>query len=100
MASEPSRKIGVIDCPCCGESMPVRQNGRDTLNISCPWCGVSSYAKGGTEAHRIVTSWLRKDPGAQPATVAEAVPAAPTPPTPSAAASVAKIAQGFNLGAL
>lgn len=60
MANEPSRTIGKIDCGVCGEELPVRQNGRDTLNISCPWCGTSAYVKGGTEAHRIVNGWLRK----------------------------------------
>lgn len=59
MASEPSRTIGKIDCGVCGEELPVRQNGRDTLNISCPWCGTSAYVKGGTEAHRIVSGWVR-----------------------------------------
>lgn len=59
MATEPTRKVGNMDCTVCGEVMPVRQNGRDTLNLSCPWCGHSSYAKGGTEAHRIVSGWIR-----------------------------------------
>lgn len=68
-----------MDCTVCGEVMPVRLNGRDTLNLSCPWCGHSSYAKGGTEAHRIVSGWIRKD----------AVPEEPprTPPQPSASAA-------------
>lgn len=67
MATEPSRTIGKIDCPVCGEELPVRQNGRDTLNTSCPWCGHSSYVKAGTEAHRIVSRWIRKpaEPAAQ-----------------------------------
>lgn len=59
-ANDPSRTIGRIDCPVCGEDMPVRQNGRDTLNISCPWCGVSSYSKGGTEANKIIAGWIRR----------------------------------------
>lgn len=103
MANEPSRKIGSMDCTVCGEVMPVRQNGRDTLNLSCPWCGHSSYAKGGTEAHRIVTGWIRYDAAAndeKPAPVAH-VPAAPVP---VAAASVVKITKAmrpaFDLGGL
>lgn len=76
MAKEPSRTIGKIDCMVCGEEMPVRQNGRDTLNLSCPWCGHSSYAKGGTGAHEIVSGWLRKDDSAaQAAKSATPVPA-------------------------
>lgn len=67
MATEPSRTIGKIDCGVCGEELPVRQNGRDTLNISCPWCGTSAYVKGGTEAHRIVSGWVRGTAAAEPA---------------------------------
>lgn len=73
MAKEPSRTIGKIDCMVCGEEMPVRQNGRDTLNLSCPWCGHSSYAKGGTGAHGIVIKWIRTD------AVALGDPAVPVP---------------------
>lgn len=85
MAKEPSRTIGKIDCMVCGEEMPVRQNGRDTLNLSCPWCGHSSYAKGGTGAHQIVSTWLRKDAAVvDPAPVADPV-AVPAPaPVPAA----------------
>jgi len=96
MVTEASRKVGSIDCCMCGESMPVRENGRGTLNLSCPWCGHSSYAKPGTEAHRIASGWLRKD---APASAPEAAPEA----TPAAAISVAKLAKaarGFSLGDL
>lgn len=91
------KTLGAIDCPCCGEDLPVKQNGRDTLNISCPWCGVSSYAKGGTQAHGIITGWLRKttQQAAKPATVAEAAPGAKPAPSP-----LAKIAKTFALGEL
>lgn len=104
MASEPSRKIGSMVCLVCGEVMPVRQNGRDTLNLSCPWCGYSSYAKGGTQAHRIVSEWIRKDaavPEKEISPVASTVAAAPVP---VASASVAKIAKAvrpaFDMGVL
>ena len=86
------KTLGAIDCPCCGEDLPVKQNGRDTLNISCPWCGVSSYAKGGTQAHGIIMKWLRKTTP-QAETVAEAAPSAKPAPSP-----LAKIARGFQLG--
>ena len=95
MATEnSSRNIGSIDCVVCGETMPVKQNGRDTLNLSCPWCGFSAYAKGGTEAHGIVAGWLRKD--AMP----EAVPAAPvvTPAAPAPASPPATIAKAVKKG--
>lgn len=75
--AEANRKIGSIDCPVCGETLPVRQNGRDTLNISCPWCGVSSYAKGGSAAHKIITGWL--GPGHEPAPQPVAAEPAPAP---------------------
>lgn len=103
MANEPSRKIGSMDCTVCGEVMPVRQNGRDTLNLSCPWCGHSSYAKGGTEAHRIVTGWIRKDAAAEDQKPVASL-AVPVAPVPVAAASVVKVAKAmrpvFDLGGL
>ena len=100
MATEQSRKIGVIDCCVCGESMPVRQNGRHTINLSCPWCGHSSYAKGGTEAHRIVSGWIRKD--AAPVEAVPAIPAAaPVAPVAAPLANLVKaVKKGFDLGAI
>lgn len=85
MATEPTRKVGQMDCCVCGEVMPVRLNGRDTLNLSCPWCGHSSYAKVGTEAHRIITGWVRKDaaPEAPPQPSASVVHAAVLLPQPA-----------------
>ena len=88
------KTLGAIDCPCCGEDLPVKQNGRDTLNISCPWCGVSSYAKGGTQAHGIIMQWLRKTTP-QAETVAEAAPSAKPVPAP-----LASLAKTFALGNL
>lgn len=106
--AEQSRKIGSMDCCVCGEVMPVRQNGRDTLNLSCPWCGHSSYAKGGTEAHRIVSGWIRHDdPGRTPppvASVATGVASKDDAPAAPPAASIAAIAattrKAFSLGDL
>lgn len=99
-----SRKVGAMDCVVCGEVMPVKQNGRDTLNVSCPWCGFSAYAKGGTEAHRIVAGWVRNDAAeAEPVKpVAAAKPAEPAQEEkPAPAVSVAKIAKAaFSLGDL
>lgn len=100
MANEQSWIIGKIDCVMCGEEMPVRQNGRDTFNLSCPWCGHSSYAKGGTQAHSIVEGWLKKEEKPAP------IPATPEPktehaaPVVSAVASLAKTARGFALEGL
>jgi transposase-like protein len=79
-SNEPSRLIGKIDCPVCSEELPVRQNGRDTVNLSCPWCGLSAYAKGGTQAHGIVTGWIRKEEGTQAQQVKPAAPKAPAAP--------------------
>ena len=77
MATDSSvRVVGKADCVICGEEMPVKQNGRDTLNISCPWCGVSAYVKGGTQAHGIVLGWVRKSGNEQEA---------PTPKKPAPA---------------
>jgi len=74
--------IGKIDCPVCGEQMPVKLNGRDTLNTSCPWCGNSSYAKQGTQAHSIISGWLRSDGGAAISHGKPAAPIAPAAPAP------------------
>lgn len=103
MASDPVKYMGKIDCPVCGEDLHVRQNGRDTLNISCICCGVSSYAKGGTPAHGMIMGWLNK--GAPAPAAAAPVPAHPQPiPTPApapAAQNIAKaIKSGFSMGAL
>lgn len=94
MATEPTKTVGKIDCICCGQLIPVRQNGRDTLNISCPWCGLSAYAKGGTESHRTINGWLRKD--AAP----EAAPAAPAAPGAPGAGPLVAVKNAFNLGAV
>lgn len=83
MASEPVKLIGEVDCICCGKVMPVRQNGRDTLNISCPWCGLSAYAKGGTEAHKIIGGWMRKSSPDEPEKSPAPAPVAPPVPAPS-----------------
>ena len=100
MATEnSSRNIGSIDCVVCGETMPVKQNGRDTLNLSCPWCGFSAYAKGGTEAHGIVAGWLRND--AAPVEAVPAIPAAApvsTPAAPAPASPLATIAKAVKKG--
>lgn len=58
MAGETNNTIGRCACPFCREELPIRNNGRGTLNVSCPWCGVSAYAKPGTGAHAIITGWL------------------------------------------
>ena len=103
MATLPSRTIGKMDCGVCGEEMPVRQNGRDTINISCPWCGVSAYCKGGSEAHRIVSGWIRTEAVPVAAKPAPEKPAAPVA-APSPTAQIAKIAKAvkpaFDMGAL
>lgn len=103
MASEPTKYVGKIDCPICGEDLHVRQNGRDTLNVSCICCGVSSYAKGGTAAHETITGWLRdKTPGAASKEDAPAaVPAKQASTSTAPAHSIAEsIKRGFSLGAL
>lgn len=51
MATVPSKKIGRIKCDCCGEEFPVKQNDQGTLNLSCPWCNQTKYAKAGTQAY-------------------------------------------------
>lgn len=86
MVTDAVKFIGKADCIVCGEEIPVRENGRGTLNLSCPWCGVSAYVKPGSQAHRIAQGWVR----AAPATPA---PAAPAPAAPAPKAKKA----GFSL---
>lgn len=62
--NEHANTIGKCGCAFCGEDLPVRNNGRGTLNVTCPWCGVSAYAKPNTQAHKIIMSWLPKEASA------------------------------------
>jgi len=60
MVTKAAQIIGKMDCPLCSEEMPVKENELGTLNISCPWCGLTAYVKPGQQAHRIASGWIRK----------------------------------------
>jgi hypothetical protein len=102
------KTIGAVDCLCCSREVPVKKNGRGTLNTSCPWCGFSSYAKEGTEAHKIVTGWVRVFAAEVPKAAAVVAPAevpkaaavvAPAE-VPKVAGALKKIARAFDMGEL
>jgi hypothetical protein len=44
--------IGTVDCLACGRNLIVKCNDRGALNLSCPHCDFSAYAKEGTEAKK------------------------------------------------
>lgn len=109
MVTKVSRTLGDIDCLACGEKIPVKENEAGTLNLSCPWCGLSAYAKAGTEAHGIANGWVRKPDKPDKTAGAGAATVVPsredtTAAAPAPAASVASIAatarKAFSLGDL
>ena len=72
-------KIGTIKCLCCGQELPVKENDNGALNLSCPWCDLSAYAKKGTQAHKLLAPKVKRDEApaaAAPAAVVAAAPAA------------------------
>ena len=46
--------IGTARCVCCEREIPAKQSETGTLDLSCQWCDLPTYAKPGTEAHRIL----------------------------------------------
>lgn len=91
--AQPSKLVGSMSCwnPNCGEDIPVKEGEKGAMNLSCPWCGLSAYAKAGTEAHGDATALMKPAKAAAPVVVPvagpEPVPApAPAPKKPAAAA--------------
>lgn len=74
-------RVGSISCPaaaygCNNLDATVSETGAKTLNVSCHRCGVSSYAKQGTKAHRLITAHMTPDADAPAKTAAPAAPPA------------------------
>lgn len=83
-------RIGYTTCKTCGNpEASVSETATGTLSVSCHRCELSSYAKKGSKAARLIRADLRPDDDAPaPAGIADA--AAP-PPAPAEKS-------GFNLG--
>jgi hypothetical protein len=55
---------GDLKCLCCAQGIVVKENERGTLNVNCPWCDFSGYAKKGTQAARKIeaaVAWRADD---------------------------------------
>lgn len=44
--------IGKTTCLCCDREIPAKQSETGTLDVSCQWCDLPTYAKVGTESHK------------------------------------------------
>lgn len=101
-------RIGAISCPLCHTAdIAVTETGAGTVNLKCHRCELSSYAKPGSRAARLIRQDMTPDDDAPPAPAAapnaekteawlpakEKPPAAPkkAPPPPPAPAPVKKI---------
>jgi len=63
-------QIGTLACLACSREIPVKKSSGGALSACCPWCDLSSYAKTGTEAYRLLDGRLRRTeppPGETPA---------------------------------
>lgn len=81
-------RIGYVRCGTCGNpEATVDEKATGTLSIGCHKCGMSSFAKPGTRAKRLVIEHMTpEDDGSAPAPAAKPAPS-PTPtPTPKPAA--------------
>ena len=103
MATKPKTHIGTMNCLCCGHEIPVKAADNGTLNAACSWCDFPTYAKAGTEAHRIISGKLKNKPApaAAPAQAPATKPAAAKPapaPTPTPAPVARPRNSIFDLG--
>ena len=84
-------RIGAIKCPLCGAAdIAVTETGAGTVNLKCHRCELSSYAKPGTRAARLIRQDMTPDEDTPQAPAA--APAAPPPaakPAPKATAPAA-----------
>jgi hypothetical protein len=76
MKTRPKKTIiGTAACVCCGRDIPAKQSETGTLDLSCQWCELPTYAKAGTEAHRVLMARVKR--------TAEPVPDATHPQQPA-----------------
>lgn len=93
-------RIGAIACPLCHTAdIAVTETGAGTVNLKCHRCELSSYAKPGSRAARLIRQDMTPDDDAPPAAAAatpppakpvKAAPVASKPTAPPAAAAPVK----------
>ena len=94
MATTPKTKIGHMACQSCGERIPVKQAANGTLNLSCPECDFTGYAKTGTDAHRKAMARITMIAApAAPATQPAPKPAAKAAPAPAPTVAAAPVSK-------
>jgi len=109
LVTKASKYLGKIECICCGEEIPVKENDRGTLNVSCFLCGITSHSKLEQTSNEMIRGWIRKKPDKQAPAVAlpsvlsnessdESATAKSVSPIVTAAAEVAKITKRTLLG--
>lgn len=82
-------RIGAISCPLCHTAdIAVTETGAGTVNLKCHRCELSSYAKPGSRAARLIRQDMTPDDDAP----AAPAPAAPPPAKPAKAAPPAPAA--------
>lgn len=75
--------IGKMPCLACGEQLTVKANDKGALNVSCPECDLSAYAKEGTAAKRALMPRIKlKDQPAPPKPDPKPAPKADPKPAP------------------
>jgi hypothetical protein len=81
-----AKKIGYTKCHHCGNSeATVKETETGTLSVNCHHCDLSSFAKAGTKAARLIRQSMTPDTESlesAPKSAAQAAPApAPKKPT-------------------
>jgi hypothetical protein len=82
MKTRPKKSIiGTAACVCCGRDIPAKQSETGTLDLSCQWCELPTYAKAGTEAHRVLMARVKRhaDPDPDPVQPVHTPPVEPKP---------------------
>ena len=97
-----AKKIGYTKCPHCdNKEATVKETYTGTLTVNCHHCDISSFAKAGTKAARLIRAGLVKIEGEEP--VLENPPKGAgqkQAPSPAPAPAPKKPASVFNLGSL
>jgi hypothetical protein len=67
MKTRPKKTIiGTTHCVCCNREIPAKESETGTLDVSCQWCELPTYAKKGTEAHRMLMARVKRHAEPEP----------------------------------